>query len=179
MPSPTQSQSRSRRTTLTAELLEDRCTPATLVVNTIDDPGTLGDAFLTLREAIAVVNSQSTTGLSANEQGQISGTLGDNDTIGFDPTVFGTPRTITLGGTQLPVDVDVTISGPGASLLTIDANGQSRIFQVPAGRTASISGLTLTGANSGSFGGAINNGGKLTLSSSILSNNEADEGGGI
>ncbi|MGH7134591.1 MAG: hypothetical protein ACREHD_02565, partial [Pirellulales bacterium] len=73
----------------------------------------------------------------------------------------------------------------GASLLTIDAGGKSRIFFVN-GRTA-ISGLTLTGGDgigtTNTFynreGGAILNIGNLTLSDDVIRGNAAAFGGGI
>ena len=35
---------------------------------------------------------------------------------------------MTLGGTEIYIDTDITIEGPGAGLLTIDANNQSPGF---------------------------------------------------
>ena len=42
------------------------------------------------------------------------------DTISFDPTVFATPQTILLGSELPQIDDDMTITGTGANLLTID-----------------------------------------------------------
>jgi len=44
------------------------------------------------------------------------------DTIGFDPSAFSTPQTITLGG-ELLVTGPLTVAGPGANLATVNANG--------------------------------------------------------
>src|SRR5262249_21384272 len=61
------------------------------------------------------------------------------DTIDFAPGLTGTLR-LALG--QLPSITDaLTMSGPGAAKLTIDAHGASRVFQVNAGVTVSLSGL--------------------------------------
>ncbi len=61
--------------------------------------------------------------------------------------MFKTPQTITLTGTQLELSDTTgteTITGPKAGV-TVSGGGLSRVFQVDAGVTASISGLTITG----------------------------------
>src|SRR6516165_6896372 len=75
---------RSRRPSFVPrlEMLEGRLAPAVLTVNTPLDE-TTPDGVLSLREAVNVVNTQSTAGLSAAELTHITGTLGDNDTIRF------------------------------------------------------------------------------------------------
>ena len=65
------------------------------------------------------------------------------NTITFDPTVFATAQTITLTGGQLALSNTSgaeTITGPAAGV-TVSGGGLSRVFQVDAGVTASISGL--------------------------------------
>ena len=85
-----------------------------------------------------------------------------NSNITFDTTVFDTPQTITLTGTQLELSNTTgteTITGPAAGV-TVSGGGLSRVFQVDAGVTASISGLTITGGTTaGNGGGLYNNGG--------------------
>jgi hypothetical protein len=65
------------------------------------------------------------------------------DTIVFDPGLKG--QTITLTSGQLEINKDLTIQGPGAGLLAISGGGYlgSRVFQVDAGATVTISGLTI------------------------------------
>src|SRR5688572_21453355 len=66
----------------TLEVLEDRTAPAVLTVNTTTDgAANHSDSQLTLREAIAIVNSGSTAGLSAGELAFVntSAPLGTND----------------------------------------------------------------------------------------------------
>ncbi len=59
---------------------------------------------------------------------------GQPDTITFDPQFFSTPRTITLTS-QIRISdnfntvEDLTITGPGAGLLTISGNNATRIFR--------------------------------------------------
>ena len=100
-----------------------------------------------------------------DEIGLANATSGAN-TIEFDGTVFATPQTITLTGGQLELSNTTgteTIIGPAAGL-TVSGGGLSRVFQVDANVTASISGLTITGGTaSGVGGGLANNGGDVTL----------------
>ncbi len=98
------------------------------------------------------------------------------DTIDFSVT---TPATITLTSGQLEVNANVTISGPGANLLTVDANHNSRVFQIDSGKTVTISELTVTGGSSADIGGGVyNNSGMLTLNNSTVSGNSANNAGG-
>jgi cysteine-rich repeat protein/predicted outer membrane repeat protein len=108
-----------------------------------------------------------------------------------DVITFDVSGTITLV-TDLPIILeDLTITGPGASSLTIDADGTNtgaRIFHIDSvgnDRTVDISGLTLTGGlppNSPTGdGGAIrvNTGDTLNLSDCVVTNNDAgDRNGG-
>ena len=81
-------------------------------------------------------------------------------TITFDnTTVFATPQTITLTGTQLELSDTSgteTITGPAAGV-TVSGGGLSRVFQVDRGVTASISGLTITGGHRHGDGGGLYN----------------------
>jgi hypothetical protein len=155
------------------EALEDRCVPSTLKVTNLNDSGKGS-----LRYEIAVAQS--------------------NDTIVFD---FGskkansTPQAITLSsGNELKIGKNLTIQGPGAGLLTVVAtpspyNDTSRIFEVGATATVTLSGLTInhgggyssvystgTGGYEG-FGGGVLNFGRLTISGCALGFNFAASGG--
>jgi len=133
-----------------------------LVVDTTLDETDPFNQLTSLREAIAYAD-----------------TLPGNPTITFDPTAFSGPQTITLDGTGLPnITNNMTIVGPGADQLTIDAAGQSYIFATVSG-TVSISGLTLTNGSNGNEGGAIFNSANLTLTDAVLSNNTGGYGGGL
>ena len=147
------------------EVLEGRDVPSTLTVtNTLDyGPGSL-------RYEIAQAQS--------------------NDTIVFN---FGskkannTPHTITLFGGELDISKSLTIKGQGETIASEPyvtgilgfADG-SRIFEVDAGATVAISGLTLTGGGGtrdsygvtgnlyDGYGGAILNFGNLTITGCTL-----------
>jgi hypothetical protein len=99
----------------------------------------------------------------------------DGDTIEFAVTA-----TITLTSGELLADKSITISGPGAANLAVNGNAKSRVFHIASGRTVVISGLTITNAHVGAYGGGIyNEEATLTLNNCIVSDNSADYGGGI
>jgi CSLREA domain-containing protein len=139
---------------------------ATLVVTTLADENdsTIDPAYgagTSFREAIAFA--------SADPYG---------DTITFNAGLAGT---IALTAVPLPVLArDMTIVGPGAQLMTIDAQAAGgSILTIQSGVNASVSGLTLAHGNA-SAGGAILNHGNLSLFDCALSANSADfAGGGI
>ncbi|HWT01914.1 MAG TPA: Ig-like domain-containing protein, partial [Pyrinomonadaceae bacterium] len=108
-----------------------------------------------------------------------------DDVITFDAALNG--GSIQLGS-ALPDLGDnagsgnLTITGPGATLLTVERNdtAQFRIFRVPSGKTADISGLTLKGGDSDTGGGAVLNEGTATLAGVVVTENRTDTlGGGI
>jgi hypothetical protein len=143
------------------EVLEDRRLLATITVTTNADgagvftPGA-NPTDTTLRGAIANANS--------------------GDTITFAASLNG--QTITLGGTELAFSKSLTITGPGASQLTVSGGNASRIFNIGGG-TVNISGLNLTGGNDATVsGGAIFNSGTLTLTDNVVTNNTDGRGGG-
>ena len=154
-------------------------TPVTLVVDTLTDEldGSVADGDVSLRDAIAVAVPGATIEFAA-------------------ALTSGGPATIDLSLGQLLIDKSLSIVGPGASLLSIDAsasdltpntdNGDgSRVFNVDDGnadthKVVAISGLTLTGGDVSGDGGAILSREILTLTGCTLSGNHATEyGGGI
>ena len=129
------------------------------VVNTTADAFGFYSGTTSLREAIAGANAV------------------PGQTITFDNTVFKTSQTIDLTGGQLELSDTTgteTITGPKAGV-TIDAGGNSRVFQVDPSVTASISGLTITGGNVtgdiSAVGGGLLNYGATTLTNCTVSGN--------
>jgi hypothetical protein len=99
----------------------------------------------------------------------------DGDTITFAVT-----GTITLTSGELLVNKNITISGPGAASLAVDANYNSRVLHIGSSKTVSISGLTITHGrlvNVGA-GGILNDHATLTLSNCAVSNNNSGTAGG-
>ncbi|MFN0278167.1 MAG: choice-of-anchor Q domain-containing protein [Pyrinomonadaceae bacterium] len=109
-----------------------------------------------------------------------------NDVIDFDPVVFGTPQIITLGGFEIVItgNGSMTMNGPGANLLTISGNNASRIISTDVGVVSTINNMRFTAGNgTGTLGlgrgGAIYNAsGNLTLNRVIITGNTAQNGGG-
>ncbi len=101
-------------------------------------------------------------------------------TITFDPTVFSTALSITLTDGQLELENTggtQTITGPAAGV-TITGGGKSRVFQVDAGVTASLSGLAIT-QGSASAGGGLLNYGTVAVADCAVSGNSAVAGAGV
>jgi hypothetical protein len=140
------------------EALEDRCVPSTLKVTNPNDFGDPGS----LRYEITHANS------------------GDN--IVFDSRLSN--QVITLISGELVIDKSLTIKGQGETITSqyyedglLDVLPGSRIFEVGAGTTVAITGLTIDGGGGtrvgyggipgtpyDGYGGAILNFGTLTLS---------------
>src|SRR5262249_51740185 len=150
------------------EVLEGRTLPSTFTVRNLADSGP--DS---LRAAIAAAEANP-----------------GPDLIDFAPQLRGK---IGLTSGELGINTDLTINGPGADKITINANHNFRIFVVDDGNDATtinveIVGLTLSGGNGSLFpgsprfgqsGGAIANREALTLSGCTLSDNEALGGAGV
>jgi predicted outer membrane repeat protein len=148
------------------EGLEGRDVPSTLTVTTALDVVDPNDGVLSLREAIQQANPATPGG----------------DTIAFDSGLNG--QTITLSGSELLLDKNINIQGPGADQLTISGNQKSRVFEVAPLVHASLAGLTIrdgyaAGSNlAAEVGGGIFNLGNLTLSGCTFSHDHADARGG-
>src|SRR5262245_36751127 len=148
--------SRPHRIVPRLEVLEDRTVPSTLTVTNNLDTGVAGDG--SLRGEIAAAQS--------------------GDTINFASSLLG--QIITLTGGELAITKSLDIEGPGANQLTVSGNHASRVFDISAGATVTIAGMTMTdGLANGSSpvlastGGGILNFGSLTLANDVLSNNQA------
>lgn len=99
------------------------------------------------------------------------------DTINFQAGLTGT---ITLTSGQLPtITENLTITGPGAPVITVSGNHASGIFEIASGVIVAISELTIGNAFHFAGGGVLNNGGTLSVSNSTLSGSSSSAGGGI
>jgi hypothetical protein len=101
---------------------------------------------------------------------------GNGDTVDFDASLEG--QTITLTSGAINVDENLTIDGPGASQLMLDAGHASQILTVTAGNL-SISGLTLANGAAPENGGAIaqTGSGSLNVSGCAFTGNTAGGAG--
>lgn len=143
---------------------------ATFTVTKIADTADgVCDADCSLREAVVAANATV-----------------DNDIIAF-ASVFNTPQTITLSGTDIIITNGGTLSinGPGANNLTVRANALSRIFTNNTGSNATISNLRVTGGNgassvaTGRGGGIYNTAATLTLNNLVIDGNTSANGGAL
>ncbi len=103
------------------------------------------------------------------------------DTITFDLPAGSTITIPNAPDEFYTIANDLTITGPGAQDLTIDAQNTNSIFLVNPSVTARITGLTLThgqSTNSTASGGAIFDLGTLTLNHDVLNGNTAPPGMG-
>lgn len=156
------------------------CVPAfaaTITVNTtVDENGT--GANCSLREAIEAADTNSAFG------GCTAGAVG-SDTIQFS-ALFSSAQTIQVA-TELAVDTTMTITGPGANLLTIQniapAGVNSRPMRVNgSGTVLTMSGVTVTGGNTtvGNGGAGLLVSGSANLTNVNVTGNIADGyGGGV
>ncbi len=124
------------------------------------------DGQVTLREAIEAANTNTAVGDA------LAGSDSQEDVITFDPALFANgPATITLSGTQLEISDHLTIDGPGEELLTIDANGLSRLFYIDHFVSATLEGLTLTGGSAEDGDAIFGFGISLAINECTISNN--------
>ncbi|MCC7146227.1 MAG: right-handed parallel beta-helix repeat-containing protein [Phycisphaeraceae bacterium] len=130
------------------------------------------DGHLTLREAILAAN----TNASVNEAAAGSGS--ETDSITFAPSLFaGGHADLILSGTELSIIGDLSITGPGQELLSIDADQKSRVFNISgSGTDVAMEGLTITGGFVTNKGGgvSVDTGNTITLTSCTISGNQAN-----
>jgi len=150
---------------------------------TVNDPGDTSDAGAG-DQVCADSNGNCTLRAAIQEANAI--TACSPLTINFSVT-----GTINLA-TVLPSlnHPNLTISGPGASSLTVQRStaagtGLFRVFKINSGMTVAVSGMTITNGMEGSIvgnGAGINNAGTLSLSDCVISGNNTgggSSGGGI
>jgi predicted outer membrane repeat protein len=127
-------------------------------------------AINTSAATFTVTNTNNTGAGSLRQAVLDSNAAAGSDTIVFDAS-FNVPRTITLA-TSISINPatgdSLTITGPGADLLTISGNSTFTLFILESGDTASFSGVTLT---LGGFNGAIQSVGILTVTNSVFDSN--------
>jgi hypothetical protein len=138
--------------------LEDRNVPANFFVNILGNSGTGSGSFGDIRYCVNQANANP----------------------GADTIQFAVSGTIFLQA-ELPLTGPTVIDGPGAALLTIDANHLSRLFDIQTSSTVTIDNLTLTNGSVFDGGGAILMGvanGNLTLSNCNITANTASVSSG-
>jgi predicted outer membrane repeat protein len=159
---------------LRVEPLEDRRLMAMTVSTLVDENDGVAVGGISLREAVAAA--------------------GQGETIDFAPALTaGGPAKLLLTKGEMLISKSLTIEGPGADLLTVDASGSdpspsvkngsgSRIFNIYDGddlevQNIAMSGLRLTGGDSAGPGGAIFTRENLALSACVLADNATNSSG--
>ena len=141
-------------------------------VNTTADTVDSDPNVTSLREAITLANT--TAGddqISFNLSGSNSYTITLASAL---PTIVSASTSVS-GGTA----GTVTITGPGASSLTISGSaGGFNIFNIASGGNLSISGVEVSGAQITGSGGAFNSSGTLTITNSTIRKNTSTGGAG-
>jgi hypothetical protein len=158
-PAPRRATSPRRGLVLRLEALEDRAVPSTLTVTNLLDSGPGS-----LRAAVTTAN-----------------TSAGADTIQFAPGLHGT---ITLGS-ELSITEDLTINGPGSTLLAVSGGNLTRVLHASGAAThLELNGLTITHglesipAGPALGGGLLNDGATVTLSKMVFADNQAQSTGG-
>ena len=154
------------------------------VVDSLGDT-VASDGVVALREAIQAANTNAAVHDAA------AGSAADTDTITFDQAALEAEAlaadpgwipadglTITLGGTQLDITDDLSITGLGQDVLAIDGDGISRVLNTTA-VAVELSGLTITGGHTWDNehgGGVYQDAGTLTLTDCTVSGNTTESG---
>ncbi|HBL45220.1 MAG TPA: hypothetical protein DDZ90_17705, partial [Planctomycetaceae bacterium] len=129
--------------------------------------------------AFTVVNTDDSGAGSLRDAIEQANASAGADTISFDAALAG--ESIVLS-TELQITDDLTITGLGADRLTLDGNGDSRIFNLnnwiaDEAIIVEITGLTLTNGSADS-GAAIISYESLSLSGMVFSDNIGSSRGG-
>jgi hypothetical protein len=128
---------------LNLELLEGRTVPSTVTTLADSGPGSLRDA---------IANSAA------------------GGTVNFQPGLSGA---ITLTSGELAIAQDLTIAGPGASVITVSGNDSSRVFDLTSTTaTVSLTGLTIAHGAAQNGGGLYMAGGVLSITNCLLEANQ-------
>ncbi len=128
---------------------------------------------LSASAATFTVTNTNNTGVGSLRQAILDATAAaGSDTIVFDAS-FSTPRNIVLASIIVYNPANsadlLTITGPGASLLTIDGNNVTALFRIETNDQMSFSGITFTRA----VNGAIISEGTLSVDNAAFVSNVA------
>ncbi|WP_395375857.1 choice-of-anchor Q domain-containing protein [Marinicella sp. W31] len=134
---------------------------------------------------VIVVDStadQTTPGLTTFREAIEQANLLSESEIIFDQNIFSTPQVITLENGEIPITSNTIITGPGADLLTIDADNLSRILNIRDGNNTDarvvITGMTFANGNSSAAGGCINSSESLRLRATVITACFSERNGG-
>jgi predicted outer membrane repeat protein len=146
--------------------LEAREVPAVLVVNGHQENG--DTTKLTLREAIDAVYNGSSSGLSAAEQAQITGTFGVNDKILFSDSLAGVPITFNTVWYPPSIYKALVVDGGSPNRIRLTGGNSQTLLQIGDYNNNTIpvtlKNLTFFETN----GAAVSSYGQVTIDSCIF-----------
>jgi hypothetical protein len=158
---------RSTRRRPSLEGLEPRLMLSTFKVNTTLD--TTAVDLRTGRDATGHISLRSAI-MAANARGG-SNTIKLPGGQPFRLTIAGANEDASATG-DLDITSNLTIKGAGAAKTVIDGNNLDRVFQVLQG-AVNISGVTIEHGKASVGGGLLNSGGRVSLSSVVITDNHA------
>lgn len=146
--------------------METRCLLSTITVNSLDDT-VVDDGRVTLREAL----------IAANEDRSVDGSTpgSGSDIIQFDASIAG--GEIQLVGGELEIQTVITVDGP-SNRITIDAGGDSRIFNIGEVSRARLQDLELIHGQADVGGAVLSQARSLFIVRSRFNDNVASDDGG-
>lgn len=137
-----------------------------LIVSTLadEDDGNHTAGDLSLREAVG-----------------LAGAAPGHDVILFDPALNGGTIALAAGRGQLSLTHELTLRGPGADQLTINAGGNNRVLYIGGSAGVAVTGLTLRGGYSPVGGGVyVDSSAALTMRDvTVADSTAAQRGGGV
>lgn len=98
-----------------------------------------------------------------------------------DTIVFSLPAnsTITLTGSELFLDRNLTIDANASRNIAIDGDGRSRVINIKENATIALKHVTITNGYNETYGAGISNRGLLVLMNCVVSENVSYSGAGI
>jgi hypothetical protein len=125
------------------------------------------------RQQAVLLNSQDG---GAGSLRQLIADAQDGAVIDLDPCAPA--ATVTLTSDELLINKNLTINGPGPPLLAVQRSAgpgtpEFRVFEVAAGVTANLSGMTVSGGKTAGSGGGILNTGTLNVTNFTVNDNSA------
>ena len=128
------------------------------------------------RPMATIIVTNTSDGVAPGPVGSLRRAINDaapGDIINFN---LPNPSTITLTNGHLLITKALTITGPGATALTIDGNANDRVFWLVNAPLVSISGLTITNGSSDFGGGISAQNSILSLNACAITGNQAISG---
>ena len=134
-----------------------------------------------LNQAIVLKTGSTLSGTATTVNVGATGTVQNGvDVSAAGGTVNLAAATYTLAN-EVGIAKNITVRGAGAGSTTVSGNNAVRVFNIAAGSTVTLDGMSIVNGRTTGNGGGINNSGTLTIGNSTISGNSAQfsNGGGI